>query len=101
MGLFGWSYPAGCSGPPEDESFHELEALEEEIWERPELKRMSEKNKRSLTDWITKLVSDAKKQAYHQMAGESQMAEALEAERVLAEHWKNNPGEQVDDNSGE
>lgn len=21
MGLFGWSYPPGCSGPPEEESF--------------------------------------------------------------------------------
>lgn len=30
MGLFGWSYPPGCSGPPEEPDIHpkELEAME-------------------------------------------------------------------------
>ena len=91
MGMFGWSYPAGCSSRDVDEAMGgnpALEALEEEIWERPELKRMSEKNKRSLTDWIAMKISEAERQGYHQACGDTAYAEALEAERVLAEHWK-------------
>ena len=29
-GIFGWSYPPGCSGPPEDMEFHS--PLREEVW---------------------------------------------------------------------
>jgi len=33
MGLFGWSYPAGCSGPPDEEYAETCPICGEENWD--------------------------------------------------------------------
>jgi hypothetical protein len=36
MGIFGWSYPPGCSGPPEHYSYCDLCGKDSEMCECPE-----------------------------------------------------------------
>ena len=51
MGLFGWSYPPGCSGPPEEPDMH---PKEEEVWEILEAAGVDE----SVTEKVGKIVAD-------------------------------------------
>ena len=98
MSIFGWSYPPGCSSRDVDEAMGgnaELEALEEAIFERPELSEVTEEKRLSLCVWIIKLVSDAKADGRTEILGEQAYADALAAEHKLEEEWRNNPGEQV------
>ena len=59
----------------------ELEALEESIFERPELAGVSEEQRLSLCDWIVKLVSDGIAQGRNDAIAENEMASDLDRAR--------------------
>jgi hypothetical protein len=89
--IFGWSLPPGCSHRDIEEAMGgnaELEALEELIFERPELATLSEEQRLTLCDWIIKLVSDAKTQGYNDAHSDNALAADLVAEAKLAAEWK-------------
>jgi hypothetical protein len=89
--IFGWSLPPGCSHRDIEEAMGgnaELEALEESIFERPELAGVSEEDRMTLCDWIIKLVSDARTQGYNDAHAENEMAAVLTAEAKLLSEWK-------------
>jgi hypothetical protein len=85
--IFGWSYPPGCSGPPEGND--ELEAFWDEAWERPEIETLTDEAKRSLIEWIVKQVSDGMARGRQDVLDAQAEAAEAEAESKLAEQWRN------------
>jgi hypothetical protein len=84
MGKFGWSYPAGCSGPPEEP---DIDPRVEEIWGILERAGVSEETIEQVNEIAEQLAIDADKNRECPRCIERWIKEEQQAEKDLEKYW--------------
>lgn len=80
MGIFGWSYPAGCSGPPDTEGPDD--ALADAVWDMLKYHSQYDEGLSEMVfEFCKKLRSDAYAEGYRD--GKSDEALANETDKEL------------------
>lgn len=86
MGIFGWSYPAGCSGPPE---YPDPSPESEQVWAMLEEAGLDDPIIEGVCKIVEQLAEELARAKESCPTCERRAAEAeAESEKAAAEYWK-------------